>query len=372
MKVFRIILTILKWLFVIGCIAVSFGMPRCFGKVIMVATAVIALPLPTIRDFWTSLDLNKVKPFIIAFFFVLAVSLGMMAENRRETAPPPTTDHTQTTLEQSENSSIPDEQELPPVETDSAPPFSILFIDVGDADAALVSCGGHHMLIDGGDKSDSSLIYTLLKNKNLTHLDIVIGSHSHADHIGGLPAALNYATADIVLCPVDSYNTDCFNDFKRYASEKSSGIVVPCVGDAYLLGDAVVNILGVNSASKENDTSIVVKITYKETSFLFSADAEKDTEECLLNSKLDLSASVLKVGHHGSNTSSSADFLKAVHPQYAIISVGKDNEYGHPADEVLQRLESAGIATYRTDIHGDIFLTSDGETIALSTEKACE
>lgn len=248
--------------------------------------------------------------------------------------------------------------------------FSVHFIDVGQADAALVECDGHYMLIDGGNKEDSNVIYTVLKNAGVTKLDIVVGTHGEEDHIGGIPGAFRYAAADLTLCSVTNYDSKAFQTFNRYANEKGGGITVPSVGDQYPLGSATVTVLGVNGGSKANDTSIVLKIQYGETSFLFTGDAEEEAEKAILRSGADLSATVLKVGHHGSSTSTSYQFLREIMPAYAVISVGKDNSYGHPTDNTLSRLRDADVTIYRTDLHGDIVFTSDGKTVSVSTDKS--
>lgn len=246
--------------------------------------------------------------------------------------------------------------------------LEVLFLEVGDADAALVQCDGHAMLIDGGNKGDSSLIYTVLKQNNITHLDIVVATHSHEDHIGGIPGALNYATADLILCPVTSDSEDAFQDFEKYANTRGNGITVPNVGDTYSLGGAEIAILGVNSASGENNSSIVLKLTYGNTSFLFAGDAESEAESKLVSSGKNLSADVLKVAHHGSNTSSTYAFLQKVKPSIAVISVDIESKYAFPTKDVLQRLEEAGATIYRTDRNGDILCKSDGKNISVTVE----
>lgn len=248
--------------------------------------------------------------------------------------------------------------------------FSVHFIDVGQADATLVICAGKTMLIDGGNAEDSDLIYTYLKKQNITHLDYVVCTHAHEDHVGGLSGALTAATASHVLSPVTSYNSRAFESFVEKARDRGCVLEVPRAGDRFSLGDATVTVLGpVKNYDETNDTSIVLRIVYGSTSFLFTGDMESGAEKDLIESGATLHSTVLKVGHHGSSTSTSYLFLREVAPAYGVISVGEGNQYDHPNDDVLSRLRDANVTLYRTDLQGDIICISNGTTLTFYTQK---
>jgi len=232
--------------------------------------------------------------------------------------------------------------------------FEVHFIDVGQADSALVICDGHYMLIDGGNAEDSDLVYAYLEQH-------------------GLSGALNYATVDTALCPVTEYNTNVFKNMVYYLGEQGKSLTVPEPGDKFSLGSAEIEILGpVKEYDGTNDTSIVLRIDYGETSFLFTGDMEKGAEADLIDSGANLKADVLKAGHHGSDTSSSYQFIREVMPDYVVISVGQDNSYGHPSNEVLSRYRDAGAEVYRTDMQGHVIAESDGKTVTFRTEKEAD
>lgn len=248
--------------------------------------------------------------------------------------------------------------------------LTVTWLDVGQGDAAVIQCGGQSMLIDGGKPEKSSYIYAWLQQHGLSYLDVIVATHVDADHIGGLSGALNYASVGTAYCPETTGTTETFQSFVKYLAQRGKQITVPTAGETFALGGAQIQILGpLHRAEDSNDNSIVLKVSFGATSFLFTGDAERAEEQDLLNSGVNLQSTVLKVGHHGSDTSTSYPFLRAVAPQYAVISVGAGNSYGHPTEAVLSRLRDAGVTTFRTDMRGEITAVSDGQTINFSTAK---
>ena len=269
---------------------------------------------------------------------------------------------------QSKDSPTEDEENSNKIIPDSNSKFEVHFIDVGQADAALVFSDDETMLIDGGNPQDSSLIAAYLKRYNISHLNYIVCSHAHDDHVGGLPGALSVATVDAVYAPKTENDIKAYRSFKSKVAAQGLSITNPSPGDTFQFGSSTVLFLGPvhENVSDLNDTSIVMKITYGDTSFLFTGDAERDEEQSILAQNYDLSATVLKVGHHGSGDSTTYPFLREIMPEYGIISVGENN-YGHPTEETLSRLRDANVKVYRTDMQGDIIVSSNGKTVSVKT-----
>ena len=225
------------------------------------------------------------------------------------------------------------------------------FLNVGQADCALLSTNGHYMVIDGGNNGDADTILSYLEGQGVEKLDAVVGTHPHEDHIGSLDAINNHFDVDAVYMPKIMHTSKTFED----------------VLDAVANKGLKIEVLGPQREYKDfNNNSIVLKVNAGETAFLFTGDAEETAEKDILQAGYDLQADVLKVGHHGSSTSSSQAFLQAVKPKYAVISVGVGNSYHHPEEEALQRLQSIGAEIYRTDLQGNIVCTTDGKNIAFN------
>lgn len=248
--------------------------------------------------------------------------------------------------------------------------LKVHFIDVGQADAILIQQGSSTMLIDGGNNGDSPTLKSYIDNQGISKLDYVIGTHAHEDHIGGLDYVINAFQVGNVYFPKQTATTKTFEDFVNAVKNKGLKFTLPTVGENFKLGEATCTIIAPNSGSYEdaNDYSIVIKVQYGSTSFLFTGDAEAVSELEIINKGLDIKADVLKVGHHGSSSSTSANFLSAVSPRYAVISVGADNSYGHPAQGTMDRLKAANIQVYRNDENGTIVAISNGTDITFSTK----
>lgn len=263
----------------------------------------------------------------------------------------------------------PDEEILPTVAGDSL--LKVHFIDVGQGDSTLFEFSdGKTMLIDAGENEMGGTVCDYIKERNIKKIDYLIGTHPHSDHIGGLDDVIENFEVGTLYMPDKLHTSKTFKEVFEAASEKSVEAKISKKGVVVTEGDGLrIEFLSPVSGSYDelNNYSSVVSVKFDEVSFLITGDAEYVVENEI---RENLSQhDVLKVGHHGSNTSSTANFLKKVMPKYAVISVGEGNSYGHPHKEVLGRLERFGAEIFRTDISGSIVATSDGKNISFETER---
>lgn len=246
--------------------------------------------------------------------------------------------------------------------------LTVDFIDVGQGDSAFIRCGDETMLIDAGTYSERLKVISHLREAGVKSLDYCVATHPHSDHIGGMDEVIYNFDVETLVYPVCDTDSASWNYVLDACDEKGVSYYNPEPEDSFYLGDALVTVLSPSSEARYDDLnnySIVLKIEYKEISFLFTGDAETDVEAELLQKGFDLTADVLKCGHHGSSTSSSSKFIDAVNPAVTVISCGKDNDYGHPHKETVNTLSSRNIEIYRTDILSTITAATDGETVTL-------
>lgn len=246
--------------------------------------------------------------------------------------------------------------------------LKVHYIDVGQADSILVQTpNGKNMLIDAGNNADSSKVVAYLKSHGVNKIDVLVGTHPHEDHIGGMTTVVNSFNIGKVYMPKVSHTTKTYTDLIKAIGNKGLKITEATTGVNIDIDSSLSKLIIIAPNSKTydnmNDYSAVIRLVYKSTSFLFAGDAAEASEHEMVSNGISLSADVLKIGHHGSSTSTTPAFLKAVAPKYAVISVGKDNDYGHPNPAALSRLNQAKVEIYRTDISGTIIVSSNGSVI---------
>ncbi len=252
--------------------------------------------------------------------------------------------------------------------------FAIYYLDAGQSDCSIVICDNKVLMIDSGASNQEYNIRTNLFLLDIEKIDYLIVTHQHDDHMGSAANILNnYSVSNIIMPKLSNINAVESLSYDNLLNSISNNNVNPLAmssGDSFMLGSSKVEILAPMEQDKDlNNMSLVLKITYGNTSFLFTGDGGEAVEKQLLRAEIDVSANVIKVGHHGSKYSSSENFLSAVSPEYAIISSGDDNNYGHPTSTVIKRFEEIGIIPYITSINGNIIITSDGNDITVITEK---
>ena len=270
-----------------------------------------------------------------------------------------------------EETTTPAPTETPtPEPTKEAGEMKVHFLDVGQGLSILVQSDGQTMIYDGGDKSTSSFVVSYLQKQNVTTLDYLISSHYDSDHMAGLIGCLNAFDVKNVISSDYEHDSKLYQSFIQTVADKGLPMQHPAVGTEFSFGSGSFQILAPATIdpNDSNKNSVAIKLTNGNNSFIFTGDAESTSEKAMCESGIDLSCDVLVPGHHGSATATSWDFLQATVPEYAVISCGKDNQYGHPDKDVMDKLESMDIQVYRTDKQGTIVAVSDGTTITWDQE----
>lgn len=254
---------------------------------------------------------------------------------------------------------------------DASGRFMLDVIDCGQGDSILAKTpDGYTVLVDAGDTDAREAILAELEEQKADHIDMLVMTHPHADHIGSMEAVIDRYRVSKVLMSGENHSTDAYIGLLEAVKHKNIPEVFAAPGDTYSFGDLSGELLGpLKDYDDLNDSSVVMRLKYGVNSFLLTGDTEKEAENGLLKAYGDLKADVLKVAHHGSGTSTSDRFLKAVSPRYAAISVGSGNDYNHPHPGTVKRLRKNGVTFYQTNLNGCIRFYSDGRTIEAKTEK---
>ncbi len=300
---------------------------------------------------------KKTKKKIIHFFLIIIILLGAIF------------------LDESGYVNLDPTDDINYKQTDALPAtflenesLKVYFIDVGQADSILITTNGENMLIDAGNNEDGEKLTTYLHSLGINSFKYVVGTHAHEDHIGGMDNIINNFSIENFFMPDAITTTKTFEDVLDALENKQLAFTTPEEDATFSLANAKFTVLHIDGNQKDlNDTSIVLKMVYGNTSFLFMGDATSEIEEKIITKNIQ--SDVLKVAHHGSEYSSTTAFLKKVAPKYAIIEVGVNNTYKHPKDITLKKLQNIGAKIYRTDEDGTIIATTDGTNITFETVK---
>lgn len=248
--------------------------------------------------------------------------------------------------------------------------MTVHFLDVGQGLAILVQSEGETLIYDGGEKKHSSYVVSYLQNQGVETIDYLISSHYDSDHVSGLIGCLNAFDVECVISSDYVHESKTYESFVNAVEAEGLTMEHPAVGTEYAFGSGKFVILGPESIDEDdsNANSVVIKLVNGEHSFIFTGDAENKNESAMCQSGIDLKCDVLVPGHHGSATATSWEFLEDTLPEYAVISCGEGNSYGHPHEETMEKLESANVEVFRTDIQGTIIASSDGKSLTWNQE----
>lgn len=251
--------------------------------------------------------------------------------------------------------------------------LQVHFLDVGKADFIYIKFKNHNIIIDAADKEPNNIVTEYLKKQDVSKIDLAVVSHAHRDHIGQMADVIkNFSVEKFIMSEIPESLTPTGRTYEkmlRALKEKEINSKIAKAGESFEIEDLKIEVLGpVKPGRNLNDTSLVLKMTYKNVSFLFTGDAEKTEESDIINAGYNLKADVLKVGHHGSRTSSSENFLKKVSPKFVVISVGPDKS-NLPKEEILERIKKYCKNIHRTDLNGNIIISTNGKNIKVTDEK---
>lgn len=244
------------------------------------------------------------------------------------------------------------------------------FIDVGQGDSILVESNGDYMLVDAGEEDKGDDVVKYIRSLGIEELNYVVATHPHSDHIGGMDDVIKSLKVENIIMPNMTATTKCFENMLDAVEENNVNVIIGEAGYDFNMGDFNCSIVGpVTIGDDANNNSVVMKLAYKEDSILLTGDCSKEEERDIIESNADISADLLKAGHHGSSTSDSEEFVGRVSPEIAVISCGKDNEYGHPHKETLDTFSEYGVEVHRTDEEGTIIAECSGSGIKLTSER---
>jgi len=284
-----------------------------------------------------------------------------------------TTNNNEVTIEKADNAETSEKIESNNTVATAAPAptgnMIVHYIDVGQGDATLLQGPDFTILIDAGRHTQNDVV-SYLKSVGINELDLIVGTHPHADHIGQIDKVIKEISVKEVWMSGDPHTSQTFERVLDAILSSDANYVEPRAGEVYDIGSLRIEVVNPDKINGNlHEGSISLRAVYGEVRFMFTGDAEKQTEEAMLNRNYDLKSDIFQLGHHGSSTSNTKAFLDVVQPKVAIYSAGSGNSYGHPHDEVIQRLKDMKITIYGTNTHGTIKVTTDGKTYNVSTAK---
>lgn len=253
-----------------------------------------------------------------------------------------------------------------PEPTPASGDMAVHFLDVGQGLAIYAQSGGQNLIYDGGDRDTSQFVVSYLQQQNVDTIDYLISSHYDADHLNGLIGCLNAFTVENVICADYVHDSQTYQSFINTANQKGLTLQHPAVGTEFTFGTGKFTVLAPSSidSGDSNDNSVAIKLENGRNSFIFTGDAESSSESAMCSSGINLDCDVLSLGHHGSASSTSWEFLQNTVPEFAVISCGTGNQYGHPHSETMEKLQDMGILVFRSDKQGTVIALSDGENIS--------